>query len=55
MCSKDEEDSKQVHYPRQGVQEVPASWCIFCNKEVEHGDDNSVATEHVVSTGMDTR
>lgn len=24
----------------------------LCDKEVEHGEDDSVATEHVVTTGM---
>lgn len=52
MCSQNEEDSKEIQDPGQGVQEVPAPRRIFCDKEVEHGQDDSVTTEHVISTRM---
>lgn len=37
MGSQDEEDSKEVENPGQSVQEIPASWCIFCDEEIQHG------------------
>lgn len=37
MGSQDEEDSKEVENPGERVQEIPASWCIFCDKEIQHG------------------
>lgn len=32
MGSQDEEDPKEVEHPRQGVNEVPASWSVYDNK-----------------------
>lgn len=54
VCRQDEEDSKQIQDPRHGVDEVPVMWCIFRDKKVEHGENNSVSTEHVISTCMYT-
>lgn len=32
------------------MQEIPASWCIFRDKEIQHRQDDCVATEHVIPT-----
>lgn len=53
MGSQDEEDPKEIENPGQGVQEIPASWCIFSDKEIQHSQDDCVAAEHVISTGVD--
>lgn len=49
MRSQDEEDAEEVEDPGQSVNKIPASWSVFCDKEVEHRKDHSVATEHVVA------
>lgn len=52
MCSQDEEDAEEIEDPGQSVNEVPASWSVLCDEEVEHSQNHSVATEHVVATRM---
>lgn len=54
MSRQDEEDSKQVQHPGHGVDEVPVTWCVFSDKKVEHGENNSVSTEHIITTCMNT-
>lgn len=34
--SQNEEDSKEVENPGQSMQEIPASWRIFSDKEIQH-------------------
>lgn len=36
MCSQNEEDSKEIQDPGQGVQEVPAPWCIWEKTESDY-------------------
>lgn len=55
MRSQDEEDAEEIQDPGQRVNEVPASWGVLCDKEVEHGNDHGVAAEHVVTTCVHAR
>lgn len=54
VSRQDEENPKQVQHPGNGVDQIPGTWSVFSHKEVEQCDDNSVSTEHVVSTGLNT-
>lgn len=49
MGGENEEDTKDIAYPREGVQEVYPSRCILRDEEVEQGQRHRVTTEHIVS------
>ena len=54
MSCKDEEDTKAVAEPGEGVEEIYPPRSVLCDEEVEESEGDSVAREHVVSTRPDT-
>ena len=51
---EDEEDAEDVADPREGVQEVDAARRVVGDEEVEQGQGDRVAAEHVVAAGADS-
>ena len=54
MGCKDEEDTKTVAEPCEGVEEIYSPRSVLGDEEVEESERDSVAREHVVSTSPDT-
>jgi len=54
VSSKDEEDTEAVAEPGECVEEIDSSTRVLGDKEVQKGERDCVAGEHVVSTGPDT-
>ena len=50
MGCKDEEDTKAIAKPGEGVEEEDSSGGVLSDEEVKKGEGDSVAREHVVPT-----
>ena len=51
---EDEEDAEDVADPGEGVEEVDAARSVVRDEEVEQGQGDRVAAEHVVTAGSDS-